>query len=184
MSGLTVTKTMFAQYCYFLGLPNSKAACPKIFQWECFLQNNLHRVSTITFHLWLAITLTHINGLLILFGTNVTDKVGNQKTLYYATWNNLCFCTTWGNRKPGNCIFLHKCCMLFHRKNTKHSLKYHPVRAEPSLTIKMIDWVHQTGPRREYSLLLSDTHMFCVSQVRHGVSRCVKGGSCSSSSLE
>jgi len=25
----------------------------------------------------------------IFFGTNVTDKVGNQKTLYYATSNNL-----------------------------------------------------------------------------------------------
>jgi len=30
-----------------------------------------------------------------IFGRNVTDKVGNQKTLYYATSNNLCFCTTW-----------------------------------------------------------------------------------------
>jgi len=33
----------------------------------------------------------------IFFGRNVTDKVGNQKTLYYATSNNLCFCTTWQN---------------------------------------------------------------------------------------
>ena len=29
----------------------------------------------------------------IFFGRNVTDKVGNQKTLYYATSNNLCFYT-------------------------------------------------------------------------------------------
>ena len=28
-----------------------------------------------------------------IFGRNVTDKVGNQKTPYYATANNLCFCT-------------------------------------------------------------------------------------------
>ena len=35
--------------------------------------------------------------ILIFFGTNVTDKVGNQKTLYCATSNNLCFCTTWQN---------------------------------------------------------------------------------------
>jgi len=35
--------------------------------------------------------------ILIFFGTNVTDKVGNQKTLYYATLNNFCFCTTWQN---------------------------------------------------------------------------------------
>jgi len=27
--------------------------------------------------------------ILIFFGRNVTDKVGNQKTLYYATSNNL-----------------------------------------------------------------------------------------------
>jgi len=29
-----------------------------------------------------------------IFGRNVTDKVGNQKMLYYATSNNLCFCIT------------------------------------------------------------------------------------------
>jgi len=32
---------------------------------------------------------------LIFSGTNVIDKVINQKTLYYATSNNLCFCTNW-----------------------------------------------------------------------------------------
>jgi len=32
-----------------------------------------------------------------IFGRNVTDKVGNQKTLYYATLSNLYFCTTWQN---------------------------------------------------------------------------------------
>jgi len=35
--------------------------------------------------------------ILILFGINVTDKVGSQKRLYHATSNNLCFCTTWQN---------------------------------------------------------------------------------------
>jgi len=36
-----------------------------------------------------------------IFGTNVTYKVGTQKTLYYATSNNLCFCTPvkWENMK-------------------------------------------------------------------------------------
>jgi len=33
--------------------------------------------------------------ILVFFGRNVTDKVSNQKTLYYATPNNMCFCTTW-----------------------------------------------------------------------------------------
>ena len=48
-------------------------------------------------HLWLATTMTHMNGFWYFFGRNVTDKVGNQKTLYYATSNNLCICTTWQN---------------------------------------------------------------------------------------
>ena len=41
--------------------------------------------------------LTHMNGFWYFFGRNVTDKVGNQKVLYYATSNNLCFCTTCQN---------------------------------------------------------------------------------------
>jgi len=27
-------------------------------------------------------------------------------------------------------------------------VKYHLVRTEPPFTVKMIDWVHQTGPRK------------------------------------
>jgi len=34
-----------------------------------------------------------------IFSRNVTDEVGNQQTLYYATLNNLCFCTTWQNEE-------------------------------------------------------------------------------------
>jgi len=37
---------------------------------------------------------------------------------------------------------------------------------------------------REHSILVCVTHMLCVSQVCHGVSRCVKDRSCSLSSLE
>jgi len=56
-----------------------------------------YTVSQKTSHLWLAITLTHMNGFWYFFGRNVTNKVGNQKMLYYATSSNLCFCTTWQN---------------------------------------------------------------------------------------
>jgi len=54
--------------------------------------------------------------ILIFFGRNVIDKVGNQKTLYYATSNNLCFCTTWQNAETQKshislyCIVLHTQC--------------------------------------------------------------------------
>jgi len=68
--------------------------------------------------------------------------------------------------------------MLF-TKNTPNTLKYHLVTAEPPLAVKMIDWMHQTGPR----ILLSVTHMLYVNRVCHGVGHCVKDGSCSSSSL-
>jgi len=34
-----------------------------------------------------------------IFCRIVTDKVDNQKPPYYATSNNLCFCTTWQNRQ-------------------------------------------------------------------------------------
>ena len=71
------------------------------------------------------------SSIVTIFGINVAEKVGNQNVLYFPTTPNCCFCTTRGNKKPGNCVFSLKCCMLFHQKNTKHSLKYRLVRAEP-----------------------------------------------------
>jgi len=85
--------------------------------------------------------------IMIIFGISVTKKVGNQNVLYFPTSPNLCFCTPWGNRKPENCVFSLKCCMLY-TKNTRKTLKYHLVTAEPSFTVKTIDWVHQTGHRK------------------------------------
>jgi len=98
-----------------------------------------------------------------------------SKCTLFSRLTYLCLCTTWGNRKPENCIFSLKRCILF----TKNILKYHLVTAEPPFTVKAIDRMTQTGPR----VLLSVTHMFCVNQVCHSVGRCVKDGSCSSSSL-
>jgi len=37
---------------------------------------------------------------------------------------------------------------VFYQKKTKHSLKYHLVRAESFFTVKAIDRVHQTGPSK------------------------------------
>jgi len=36
----------------------------------------------------------------------------------------------------------------FFTKNTKQLKKYHLVRAEPSFTVKTIEWEHQTRPRK------------------------------------
>ena len=43
--------------------------------------------------------------IMIIFGTSVTEKVGNQNVYYFPTSPNLCFCTTWENRKRENCVF-------------------------------------------------------------------------------
>jgi len=74
----------------------------------------------------------------IILETHITDKLSNQNVLYFPTSPNLCF---WENRKPQNCVFSLKCCMLF-TKNTQNTLKYHLVTAEPPFTVKMIDWLH------------------------------------------
>jgi len=41
----------------------------------------------------------------IFFGRNITHKVSNQKTLYYATADNVCFCTTWQNGETRKSYF-------------------------------------------------------------------------------
>jgi len=74
--------------------------------------------------------------------------------------------------------------MLFHQKtlNTVKNITWSEMN-HPSLSKRSTGCTRQ-DLGREHSILLSVNHMLCVSQVCHGVSRCVKGGSCSSSSLE
>jgi len=62
------------------------------------------------------------SSIVIIFRINVAEKVGNQNILYFPTTPNSCFCTIWGNRKPENCVFSLKCCMLFHPK-TRNTVK-------------------------------------------------------------
>jgi len=51
-----------------------------------------------------------------------TDKVGNQKTLYYATSSNVCFCTTWQNGETRKSHFhsitrtIHLCAVFLKEK--------------------------------------------------------------------
>jgi len=62
---------------------------------------------------------------ILIFLENVTDKVSNQKTLYCATPNNLCFCTIWKTGKHENRIFSLKCC----------------IRALPEFTSSLLDFL-------------------------------------------
>jgi len=74
--------------------------------------------------------------------------------------------------------------MIFHKKtrNTVKNITWSELN-HPSLSKGSTGGTRQ-HLGREHSILLSVTHMLCVSQVRHSVSRCVKDGSCSSWSLE
>jgi len=85
--------------------------------------------------------------------------------------------------ETGNLIIasFHLNAACFLPKTHETHKKNHLVTAEPPFTVKTIDWMHQTGPR----ILLSVNHILYmyVNQVCHGVDRCVKDGSCSSSSL-
>ena len=85
-----------------------------------FVYAHIHRLSKKTSHLWLAINLTHANRF-SFFGRNVTDKVSNQKTLYYATSSNLCFCTTWQNGETRKLPF-HSNAVLVHCLNSTSCL--------------------------------------------------------------
>ena len=85
----------------------------------------IHRVSKNVLHL-ACYNFDAREWILIIFGRKVTHKVRNQKTLYYVTSNNLCFCTTWQNAETGkshislNWIVLHTmhlCAVLLKEKN-------------------------------------------------------------------
>jgi len=56
----------------------------------------------------------------MISGINVTEKVSNQTVLNFPTSLKYCFCTTCGNKKPWNCVFSLKCCMLFYQKHETH----------------------------------------------------------------
>jgi len=65
--------------------------------WQRLLHSTLHRVSKKNVPPLACCNFDAHEWILVFFGRNVTNEVGNQKTLYYATSNNLCFCTTWQN---------------------------------------------------------------------------------------
>jgi len=65
-------------------------------------------------------------------------------------------------------FYLNAACFFI--KNTRNTLKYQLVTAEPPFTVKTIDGMHQTGPR----MLLPVTHMLYVNQVCHSVGRLCK----------
>jgi len=77
--------------------------------------------------------------------------------------------------------------MLLCQQAHKIYSNYLLVAVEPTSILKVIDCTHQTTEtylERQHSILLSVAHTLDVYQVCHGVGRCVKEGTCSSSNLE
>ena len=105
------------------------------------------------------------------FGRDVINKVGSQKTLYYAVSNNLCFCTTWQNGNTRKSHFSLKCrisqehwssrtvlhtqCCLSERKNRQLIL--------PSDSPVNTSWLHRVSknvpPLAYYNF---DTHKWIL----------------------
>jgi len=66
--------------------------------------------------------------ILTVVGRNVIDKVSHQKTLYYATSNNLCFCATWQDRETRKLHFSLKCCISALREFNQSLLDFFNLR--------------------------------------------------------
>ena len=111
-----------------------------------------------------------------IFGTNVAEKVGNQKYFIFPRHLTSASALHEETGNPEIASFHLNAASFF---TTKHE------------TVKNITWSELNYPSpskrstactrqdlgREHSILLSVTHMLCVSLVCHGVSRCVKGRS-------
>ena len=80
----------------------------------------------------------------IVFARSVTKKVRNQTRLCFPTSPIYWFCTTLWNRKPRNCIFSLKHCMLLCQRTHKTHWNYHLVTVELPFIPKVIDCMHQT----------------------------------------
>ena len=129
----------------------------------------------------------------IIFGRNVTKKVTNQTMPCFPTSLIQWFCTTLRNRKPRNCVFSLKNCMLFcHRTHKTHS-NYHLVAVELPFIPKVINYSLYASdnilqPIQKGSIasccLLSTRFMFTKSVTVSVAVQALKDGTCSSSSLE
>ena len=110
-----------------------------------------------------------------IFGTNVAEKVSNQKVLFPPQLTSASAIP--GERGKSEIVSFHLNAACFFTK--KHETQLKNISPGQSWTT-----FHCQDLGKEHSIVLCVTHMLCVSQVRHSVSCCVKVVSCSSSSLD
>jgi len=46
---------------------------------------------------------------ILIIGTNISEKAGQQTAIHFPTSFNICFCTTWGNRNQWNTVITFLC---------------------------------------------------------------------------
>jgi len=72
---------------------------------------------------------------MIIFGTSVTKKVGNQNVLHFPPHLNCASALPGETENLKSASFSLKWCMLF-TKNTRNTLNYHLITAEPPFSVK------------------------------------------------
>jgi len=106
-------------------------------------RSTLYTVCQKTFHILTCYNIDTHDPMTIIFGRSVSMKVIDQTTLCFPTSPIYCFCTTLRNRKPRNCVFSLKRCILLCQRTHKTHLNCHLVAVELPFIPKVIDCMHQ-----------------------------------------
>jgi len=145
------------------------------------ITSTVYTVSQTTLHLWLAIIFTCT----VRLPQFLTPMLPRKQTIkmYFTFPPHLTSASVLpGETENPEIAYFHlNAAWVFTKKNTKH------VSPGQSLTTLHCQNDRLDAPDRTWEGSIASccvTHMLCVSQVCHAVSRCVKDGSCSSSSLE
>jgi len=98
-------------------------------------------------HLRLAVVFTYM-GRLRQFLTQVLPKKQAIKKYFIFPLHLISASALPGETGNPEIVSFHLNAACFFAKKHETQLKYHLIRAEPPFTVKTIDWVHQTGPRK------------------------------------
>jgi len=143
-----------------------------------------YTVSQKTSHLWFAIIFTYTVRLRQFLSQMLPRKFAIK--IYFMFPPHLTSASALpGEKETRKMRFFHLNAACFFTK--KHETQFKNItwseQNHPSLSKRSTGCTRQ-DLGREHSFLLSVIHILCVSQVCHGISRCVKDGSRSLSSLE
>ena len=124
------------------------------------------------------------SSIVTIFGTNVAEKVAIKMHFIFPPHLTSASALPGETENPEIASFYLNAAYFFTKKirNTVKNITWSELN-HPPLSKRSTGCTRQ-DLGREHSILLSVTHMLCVSQVCHAVSRCENGESCSSPSLE